>query len=220
MGKNDVESGLYGRGIYTVGDAARLTRIPQGSIRRWLWTSPLWSPQSPVSADFTSLGFSDLMEIRFVHAFRQQGVSLQHIRQALQKAQELFDLDYPLSTLRFKTDGSKIFADILPDGTKERWLIEMPTGQHAFDFILKGLYEGLEWSASGRVLVWRPRNNNVVIDPKRSFGEPIVETEGVPTDVIYRSYLAEQSVSIVAKSYDINPDSVKEAVEFETSLAA
>lgn len=75
-----------------------------------------------------SLGFFDLMEIRFVHAFRQHGVSLQHIRKALEKAHELFDLDYPLSTLRLKTDGRKIFAEILPDGTRERWLIEMPSG--------------------------------------------------------------------------------------------
>ncbi len=31
----------------------------------------------------------------------------------------------------------------------------------------------------------------MVLDPKRSFGQPIVDTEGVPTAVLYKAYLAE-----------------------------
>ncbi len=221
MSRDRSSKGLYGQGAYTVGDAARLTSIPRASIRRWLWKSPLWTPHTAVSGDFLSLGFYDLMEIRFVHAFRQHGVSLQHIRQALARAREIFDLDYPLSTLRFKTDGRKIFADVLPGGTQaQRWLIEMPSGQHSFEFILRHLYKGLEWSESGRVRYWRPRSNRVVLDPNRSFGEPIVEDEGVPTDILASAYVAERSVDTVAKWYEVDSASVEDAVEFELSLAA
>jgi uncharacterized protein (DUF433 family) len=221
MSNNGSAHEFYGQGIYTVGDAARLTMIPRASIRRWLWGSPLWTPRQGVDDDLLSLGFFDLMEIRFVHAFRQHGVSLQHIRQALTKARELFDLEYPLSTLRFKTDGRKIFADILPDGDQaQRWLIEMPSGQHSFDFILRHLYEGLAWDESGHVQSWRPRSNRVILDPKRSFGEPIVDDEGVPTETLARAYLAEQSVDAVAQWYEVDPASVEDAVEFELSLAA
>ncbi len=174
-----------------------------------------------MSTDFQSLGFFDLMEIRFVAAFRQYGVSLQHIRQALAKAREIFDLDYPLSALKFKTDGRKIFADVLPRGVQaKRWLIEMPSGQHSFEFILRHLYEGLAWNESGHVQSWRPRSNRVILDPKRSFGEPIVDEEGVPTDVLASAYVAEQSVDAVAKWYEVEPASVEDAVEFELSLAA
>ncbi len=211
----------YGQGIYTVGDAARLTAIPRASISRWLWKSPLWTPQEVVPGEVLSLSFSDLMEIRFVHAFRQHGVSLQHIRQALAKAREIFDLDYPLSTLRFKTDGRKIFADVLPQGARsQRWLIEMPSGQHSFEFILRHLYEGLEWNDAGRVQSWRPRSDRVILDPNRSFGEPIVDGEGVPTEILASAYFAEQSVDAVAKWYEVDRASVEDAVEFELSLAA
>ncbi len=217
--RNDRAGEGYGRGLYTVSDAARLTMIPPASLRRWLWTSPLWTPQAAVSDAFTTLGFFDLMEVRFVHAFRQQGFSLQYIRRVLEKSRSLFDLEYPLSTLKFKTDGRKIFADI--DGAKtQRWLIEMPSGQHSFEFILQHLYEGLAWDEFGEVLTWHPRSNRVVLDPKRSFGEPIVEKEGVPTDVLACAYVAEQSVDTVAKWYEVAPASVKDAVEFELSLAA
>ncbi len=221
MSTDERDKEIYGRGIYTVSDAARLTGIPQPSIRRWLFTAPLWAPQAVISGDFSSLSFFDLMEVRFVYAFRQHGLSLQHIRQALAKARGLFNLDYPLSTLRFKTDGRKIFAEVLPDSTQaQRWLIEMPSGQHSFEFILRHLYEGLVWDESGQVQCWRPRKNRVVLDPRRSFGEPIVDEEGVPTDVLARSYLAEQSVEAVAKWYEVDPASVKDAVEFELDLAA
>lgn len=221
MSRDLPASEMYGRGIYTVSDAARLTMIPQASIRRWLFASPLWAPQALAAADFPSLSFFDLMEIRFVHAFRQHGMSLQYIRRALKKARDLFGLDYPLSTLKFKTDGRKIFADVLPDSApSRRWLIEMPSGQHSFTFILRHLYEGLVWNEEGRIDCWHPRQSRVVLDPRRSFGEPIVEEEGVPTEVLARSYLAEQSVEVVAKWYEVDPESVKDAVEFEFDLAA
>jgi uncharacterized protein (DUF433 family) len=96
----------------------------------------------------------------------------------------------------------------------------MPSGQHSFEFILSGLYEGLAWDESGEVLTWHPRSNRVVLDPKRSFGEPIVEDEGVPTDILASAYVAEQSVGAVAKWYEVDPQSVRDAVEFELSLAA
>jgi len=80
-----------------------------------------------------------------------------------------------------------------------------------------------EASNSIRIIAarWFPSTNRrIVIDPARSFGQPVVEKEGVPTSVLARSYKAEQSLKRVARWYDVDVRSVRAAVEFERRLAA
>lgn len=67
---------------------------------------------------------------------------------------------------------------------------------------------------------WFPvASRRVVIDPARSFGQPIVQ-EGVPTLVLAKTFAAEGSYSRVARWYDVDVRSVRAAVDFEHRLAA
>ncbi len=52
-----------------------------------------------------ALGFLDLIEIRFVDAFRRVGVSWATLRRANERAQEMFGGSHPFCTNRFVTDG-------------------------------------------------------------------------------------------------------------------
>jgi uncharacterized protein (DUF433 family) len=63
-----------------------------------------------------------------------------------------------------------------------------------------------------------PGNRGVVIDPDRQFGRPIVEREGVPTEVLSASFRAEQSLDRVARWFEVEKSSVRAAVEFEEFL--
>lgn len=113
-------SRLVGIGLYTGGSL--LYRIPAADIRRWLFGytahgvqhSGLWSSEL-ADLDECVLGFHDLLEIRFVHAFRQHGVSLQAIRNASQQAKEMFNQAYPFTCKRFQTDGRRIFATVMSE---------------------------------------------------------------------------------------------------------
>ena len=71
----------FNTGIYSLRDAARLTGVSSGRIRRWLRgyhyrsrekfysSPPLWQGQwAPIERSL-ALGFLDLIEIRFVDAF-------------------------------------------------------------------------------------------------------------------------------------------------------
>jgi uncharacterized protein (DUF433 family) len=61
----------------------------------------------------------------------------------------------------------------------------------------------------------------VVVDPSRCFGKPIVRDVGIATSVLASAYEANgKNVQRVADWYEIDPDSVKIAVEFETRYAA
>src|SRR5436305_6279153 len=107
---------LLGLGVYSVPEAARLTGVSSRRIRRWLQgysysaggaphtSPPLWRRQI-ASQESLILSFRDLLEVRFVDAFRRHGVGWKAIRVAAECAAEIVQDSYPFSTRRFKTDG-------------------------------------------------------------------------------------------------------------------
>lgn len=61
--------------------------------------------------------------------------------------------------------------------------------------------------------------DGIVLDPTRSFGKPIVASEGTTTYVLAQSYLANnQDQNLVADLFDVTPDAVLRAVDFEREL--
>jgi uncharacterized protein (DUF433 family) len=220
---------LLGLGVYSVPEAARLTGVSSSRIRRWLQgysyasggashaSPPLWRQQI-ASEDSLILSFRDMLEVRFVDAFRRHGVSWKAIRVAAECAAEIIHDSYPFSTRRFKTDGRSIFAEIVQE-TGDESLLDLVRSQYEFKSIVEPfLFEGLEFSAVGIEPVrWWPlgMNRRVVIDPERSFGQPIVDPESVPTTVLARAFRAEGSIQAVARWYMVDPKSVEDAVEFE-----
>lgn len=207
---------LLGAGVYTIPEAARLSGVPAQRIRRWLtWIAS--------GESLTSLSFRDLLEVRFIDAFRRHGVGWKVIHLAAERAAEIIRDSHPFSTRRFKTDGRGIFADIV-QGTGEESLLDLAKSQYELKSIVEPfLFEGLEFPEIGIAPVrWWPlgTDRRVVLDPERSFGQPIVMPESVPTSVLARAFKAEGSIEAVARWYLVDPRSVRDAVEFENSLAA
>jgi uncharacterized protein (DUF433 family) len=230
----DGDRTLVGIGLYSVGEAAQLARVPAASIRRWLFgyryhrgtgvqhVPPVWHGQVDPVADSYGLGFLDLIEIRFVHAFRKHGVSWPTIRHAAERAQELFSSEHPFATKRFRTDGKRIFAE-LGQATSDQKLIDLTRSQYAFHAVVApSLYEGLEFEGEHEVVRWFPMwpKRHVVLDPQRSFGRPIVTEQGVPTEVLAKGAEAEGSIESVARWYGVAARDVRAAVEFQQHLAA
>jgi uncharacterized protein (DUF433 family) len=224
---------LLQTGIYTIPEAARLTAVSAWRIRRWLRgyefkakhgkhrSEPVWSSQLPPIDNKMALGFLDLLEIHSVDALISAGVTWKTLRQAHTKARQLVGHDHPFCTHRFATDGHAIFLE-LREKNDEVALWDMRDLQRVFDRIIRQFLKNVEFD-SGRVpLRWWPRGKGhlVALDPSRSFGQPIVFRDGVPTQILARSVRANGSEQEVARWFEINPASVKEAVEFEQQLAA
>lgn len=230
MKPTDSPSRLIGVGLYTAGEASLYTGISAKDIRRWMFGYSahgvdhpgLWTPELSF-LDENLLGFHDLLEIRFVHAFRQHGVSLQAIRSASRQARELFDQKYPFTCKRFQTDGRDIFATVL-DETGDEALLDLVKRQYAFKQVIKpSLYEGIDYTGAGSAQRWYPikRSKAVVLDPARNFGKPVLSSAGVDTSAIYHAYLAEgQDARRVAMIFEIPPAAVDAAVTFEHRIAA
>jgi uncharacterized protein (DUF433 family) len=224
---------LIGIGLYTVAEASRLTAISQGRLGRWLRgytyragdaraiSEPVWHRQVPDIDGTVGLGFLDLMEARFVDAFRKANVPWPVIRRCAEHARELIGSDHPFSSQRFRTDGRTIFAEVI-DRAGERQLLDLAKSQLAFGRVIgPSLYAGIEFSNRHMPARWWPlgQQTPVVIDPARSFGQPIVSDSGVPTSTLADAVAAEGSVAQVARLFRVKPRSVRAALRFERRLA-
>lgn len=227
-------------GIYTLAEAAHLVRVPARSINQWLYgydytrksttetikkhVQPIWTPQ--YDADQWGekvIGFRDLLELRVVREFIQHGVSVAVIRKCFENAKATFNDSYPLTALRFATDGKTIFADAVRSETVEE-MMDLHKKQYVFRQIIKpSLYEGIEYDEKNAKR-WYPegKKRDIVIDPDRQFGKPIVAESGIPTAALFASYKAEgadkAAAAMVARIFEIPTKSVSAAIRFEEHL--
>lgn len=223
-------SNLLNAGLYTVPDAARLTRISTGKIRRWLkgydfksgerihHSDAIWKGELPPIENKLALSFRDLLELRFVDAFIHAGVSWRTMRRAHAKAQRELGTTHPFCSNRIATDGKNILLRQGEEDSDEA-LINLVNNQREFRRIVQGFLKELEFSGSD--IIWYPlgKDRQIVIDPRRNFGQPTATKSGVPAATLARSVKANSSQEVVARWYEVHPDEVRDAVEFEESLA-
>lgn len=223
---------LVGIGLYTLNDAAQLLKTPARTIRRWMagydyaraghhhHVQPLWKPEIEIVEDQIDLSFRDLIELRFVKAFVEMGLDLRIVRSCMELARKYAESDRPFSTGHFRTDGKTIFLDSL-DGLSEPALIDLRKQQYVFKTVVERTFRDLDLE-DDIVQRWRPFGGkaSIVVDPRRSFGQPVAARFGVPTIVLAEAVEAEVSVARVAAIYEVDPAVVRDAVKFHAELAA
>lgn len=223
----------FGRGLYSYADAARFIGGTPAELRRWLkgYTgqrggrqtahAPLWSPQW-AGTGIEGIGFRDLIELRFVRTFVACGVPLNLVRRTIDEVHDRLGKDYPFTSTSFKTDGRRIFKELL-DASGDAALVDVVRRQHVIGKVIApSLREGIELSIDDKAARWYPmkRSQAVVLDPQRSFGQPILASSGIPTAAIAASLLAEGGdAHRVARLYGIARSDVHKAAAFEHRMA-
>lgn len=224
---------LIGRGLYSLREAERLTGVPRSRIRRWtvgytynyrgesIYSPPVVAADLECVAGSPAVDFADLLEVRFLDAFRSYGVSMPAIRIAAVRAKELLGRHHPFSTRIFKTDGRTILAEIAA-GVGDHLLLDLVKSQYAFERVIAPyLHEGIEFNDLAEPQRWWPlgKTRRVLLDPARAFGAPIC-VEGVPTEILAGAMTAERDAQLVSRLYDVALESVRDAVAFENRAAA
>jgi len=165
-----------------------------------------------------AISFLDLLEVRFINAFRKAGVSWKFIREAAFKAQEVFNTTHPFTTQRFRTDGKHIFSSFSENNSK--LTLDLNNANYAMEKVIEPFFKDIEFE-SDQAVRWYPyKNKKIVIDPERAFGRPILKESGIATDILYAAFNTEKDEKLVAEWYDIDIASVKSAVDYEKGLRA
>lgn len=226
---NDLRTLGVGKGLYSVPDAARLSRVPARRVRRWAegyaYTSPageehvsppVWHREygSPAESDLT-LSFRDLLEIRAINLFREHGLSWARIRAAAQRIASEWEVSHPFSDRRFSTDGRTVW---MSTDNPEKVLLNVLSDEHAWSAFLRPSLVGVEYLKLDPVLWFPMAHKRVVIDPQRCFGQPITNKESVPTSILRASVMAEGSIERTARVFEVPPRAVRDAIAFEESI--
>ena len=225
-----MSSALINRGLYSIPEANRLTGVPARTIRRWIEgysyarsgekfeSTPLWH-SSVFSESIPCIDFLDLIELRVVDAILKEGVSLHAVRAALIKARELFQVDRPFSSSCFKTDGKSVFLEIQKDSDDPK-LIDLIKNQYAINRVLEPSFKNIDFNNTTASRWWPlSRKSSVILDPKLSFGAPVVNETFVPTAVLVNAVDQFGSVRAAAKWFDVSISSVNDALSFEKGLS-
>lgn len=228
-------SNLIGIGLYSVPEASKITGVPSQTISRWIKgykykdikgnkksTAPVWQSELAEFTEQTTLSFKDLVEVRCIKKFREHNITLPSIRKAYEYVSEELNTYYPFANKVFYTDGKKILVGIESKETPtNKKLINPITKQwNAHEIVSQSFIDSFHYDENNEVDRWHWLNDTVVIDPQRSFGRPILNKEGIPTDILYKSFQVEKDKKYVANIYDIPVSSLNKAIEFEEMLAA
>ncbi len=223
---------LIGRGLYSLTEASRLSRVPIRRIKRWLngyyfthrgnrqWSEPVIGTEVGLIGGVPVLDFADLQEVRFLSAFRDQRIGWPAIRLAAAKAREVLGTQHPFSSKRFIADGRTILLEIV-DEAGDRKLLDLLKDQWEMERVLfHALRKWLHYDDKDQPQWWSPLGDDrrVIVNPRRSFGAPIVSPGGVRTRILYEAFGAEKSAEAVAEWYSVPTESVKDAVEFEEGI--
>lgn len=230
-----------GIGIYARADAARLLGMTPARLRRWVsgytyWLRdreavrskrrqpPVVKTDLPVIDNVIALSFLELMELRVVKAVVDAGISLQHVRAAAQLASHHFRTDHPFASRRVFTDGRQIFSAVSNDLEAPdvvRWK-HTEIEQVIAGGIFEQFFHEIEFDATTALAHrWWPQGRQVpiVLDPRISFGAPIIAGTAVRTAVIERM-ASHGSAQDAAIAFELQLQQVEAAVAFEKALAA
>lgn len=230
---------LLNTGFYSPGEAAALLHEDTRTVRRWAFGyrrtrpsgrvkhPPLIRTELPELEGERALTFVELVELLYVRAFHELGVSWKTIRDAADVAARLFDSRHPFALRHVYLDPNRVLYGAVAETDGSEALVELSGhGQQAFPQVLKPYLEQLEFGVDGVAARWWPmgKQAGVLIDPRIAFGAPIVDGTRIPVSTLAEAFEAEQPVygertmERVAWMYEVEPRHVQHSLEFSRWL--
>jgi uncharacterized protein (DUF433 family) len=211
---------------YAVGEAALYLRLPRATLKTWVHRPDQnGRPAEAViklPASSGLLSFQNLVEAHVLGAIRQHGVSLQRVRKALRFVQRKIQRPHPLITVKFQTDGVDLFVKELG-----RLINASGAGQTEIDEAIRKSLARIDRDEEGVASRLFPfvrgtegEPKVILMDPKLSFGKPVIVETGISVSVIVGRYRAGEDPDAIARDYRIPTDHVNDAIRTAIPAAA
>lgn len=221
--------------LYTVTEAARFLGVPPTTFANWARGYTVSPPGrkavigQPIvtaiaaSRNYPAVPFVGLAEGLVVAAFREAGVSLQHIRKAVAVLEREIGIDHALASRRLFTDGASILYAYAENEDEEELLTHVVTQQRVFadvvnDYLLRIAYGSDDWPV--RLVSPVTAREVVVVDPHRAFGQPIFIRGGVRVEDVLDRIRADERPNEVAEDMGVPLKDVEAVLSAELRRAA
>ncbi|HLN26385.1 MAG TPA: DUF433 domain-containing protein [Gemmataceae bacterium] len=226
---NATPQDLLGIGLYTPAEAALYARVATGMMNRWIFGDIRGEAvvhRELAGKEDKVVTFLDFVQAMAVRAIRvQHKVSLQKIRQALDRAENEYGVPYPFArkhtTFLFQSDIIIKVGE--QDGEPEYVQI---TGKHARNRMLTKVVElymlDLSFEGTGGLAslyrAWNWNGHDILMNPKVRFGEPIVVSCGYTAQALWDAYSSEGSLASAAEAYGVKAEEVEAACRYYDHL--
>ena len=205
---------------YRVSDAARYAQTTTQIVSYWHYGGGQLGAALPGSQRRQPLSYMELIEVAFVAFFRKNGVSLQRIRNARIYAGQNLNAEYPFVEYRWYTEGFHILMEFDQFEASNAFQVVLADrgGQLTWQDMMLNKFAEFDYEEVGEenwALRWHPvgRDSKVVVDPRISFGAPIVE--GLPTWVLRGRWKANEEIEEIIEDFGISREAVIDGLRFE-----
>lgn len=240
MQGNDIYNGKDPRDIpnYSYPEAARLSGVPTATLRSWVIGRRY--PRRGGSAQFKplielpdknipALSYTNIIEAHVLSVIRNyHHLELKKVRAAIDFMKRSLEVTHPLTYKGFKTDGIDLFIDHLG----EVILNASQGGQVVFREIMEARLSRIDYGSDGKSVRLFPfiRNTGyqsaarqpriISVDPRVSFGKPVIAGTGIPVANIVDRLEAGDSIADLQRDFQISHESIEEAIRYGLKAAA
>ncbi len=223
--------------LYTVAEAARFLGVPTSTFTTWAKGYVRRPPGRPAvvgepivasakaERGYPSIPFVGVAEGMVLAAFRHAGVSLQHIRAAVATLEEEIGIEYALASKRLYSDGAVILYDYADEtGDVElAGLTEVVSRQRVFAPVVEEYLRRIEYASDGwaaRLVSPATPRPIVVLDPERSFGQPIFIHGAARVENVLDRWRAGDPLAEVAEDFGVPTEDVEDILRVALPAAA
>lgn len=217
--KKDIYGGRDPRALpaYPLVEASRYLGLSASTLGAWFRGGAI----APGEQDADQMSFWSLVEAFVLKGLREQHrLSMQRIRSAVVELRRQYpDILYPLAQLELAVLDRDLYADrdgLLVDASRG--------GQLGMRGVLALYMSRVEKDASGAVRLYPftpPTLENapklVSIDPRVSFGRPVIAGTSIPTAALHERWKAGDTISALAEDYDRPIAEIEEALRYEAA---
>jgi uncharacterized protein (DUF433 family) len=215
--------------------AARLLLLPRSTLKAWVfgqeWKQkdvvrffqPLISPPDP---SVHKLSFVNLVEAHVLKAVRRKHyVHMDRVRTVLDDLKRAHNTDHPLADVDLLAGGGELYIE-------RGQLLNLTMGkQVAMEFLkvyLSRIDRDIEGAATrlfpfvvnpvrvGKLIIEQD-TKVIAIDPYISFGRPVINGTGIPTDAIADRFWGGDTIDLLAKEFEVSQSDIEYALRYENA---
>lgn len=209
---------------YTLPAAARHVRIPSATLRSWVC-----GRQYPVGEESRRslplikvpnrrprfLTFVNLVEAHVLASMRRKHeLPMRTVRKAIKFVEDELGVAHPLASEAFKTNGVDVFVERygkLINASKD--------GQSEIKEAIEAGLTRINYEMGIALQLFPLTRANgieqpklIVIDPRMSFGRPVLAGSGIPVDEVFQRFQAGESPAELAGDFRVEEQMVDEAI--------
>jgi len=216
------------RPIFTLREAAGYLGVPASTLHHWArdqeGSRPIITcfPRRGREATLPFIGFA---EAHVLSAFRRSGVPMQRIRPAVEVLASSIGIDHALASRRLYTDGAEVLFNYSSEHEESdlRELTVVRTGQRQFSEVVRDYLERITygddgWATGVRLPTYE--RAEVVVDPRRAFGLPLVLHGGARVEDLVDRFVAGDRVGDIADDFGVPEEEVEDVIRVATRAAA